>query len=75
MTNVIMLRVINLFFMLSAIMLIMLIIFGATYDKLMVRIHRRCGVGDFAERCDFKIEKSISNRNCQRQVFIVLTPV
>ena len=32
-------------------------------------------VGDFAERCDFKIEKSVSNRNHQRQVFIVFTPV
>ncbi len=32
-------------------------------------------VGDFAQRCDFKIEKSVSNHNRQRQVLIVLTPV
>jgi hypothetical protein len=32
-------------------------------------------VGDFVERCDFKIEKSVSNCNRQRQVFIVFTPV
>jgi hypothetical protein len=30
-------------------------------------------VGDFAQQCNFKIEKSVSNRNRQRQVLIVLT--
>ena len=32
-------------------------------------------VGNFAQRCNFKIEKSVSNRNRQQQVLIVLTPV
>jgi hypothetical protein len=43
--------------------------------QIRVRIHRQCGVGNFAERCDFKIEKFISNFNCQQQVLIVFTPV
>jgi hypothetical protein len=34
-----------------------------------VRIHRGCGVGDFTERCNFKIEKSISNGYRQRWKF------
>jgi hypothetical protein len=33
-------------------------------------LHRLCGVGDFAEQCNFKKEKSISNRNPWHQVFI-----
>ncbi len=32
-------------------------------------------VGNFTQRCDFKIEISVSNRNHQRQVLIVLMPV
>jgi hypothetical protein len=41
--------------------------------RLKQCLHRPCGVGDFAERCDFKIEKSVSNCNRWRQVFIGFT--